>query len=94
MLASMAPEPNFEPDLHQHRPAGHSSPLGKVFRRVGTGLLMFIALLGNGLKAMFNMILPGLNSQTPRQAGMQARRSQPSPTTWVMLRNIAIAIPL
>jgi hypothetical protein len=40
------------------------------------------------------MVLPGVNTQAPRQAGLQARHAPPSSATWTILRNIAIAIPL
>jgi hypothetical protein len=59
------------------------------------GLLMLVVLLGSGLKTILNRILPGTGGQqTPRQAGTQAHRQAPSASSWVLLRNVAIAIPI
>jgi hypothetical protein len=55
---------------------------------------MFIVLLSSGLKTILGLVLPHPDSHTPRQAGAQARRRQPPSTSWTVLRNIAIAIPL
>ncbi len=94
VLASMAPEPVFDQELHRRRSTAPSFSLGKLVRWLGIGVFTVIALLGNGFKAIFNLVLPGAGSHVPRQAGMQARRSQPTSNSWVILRNIAIAIPI
>jgi hypothetical protein len=92
VLASMAQESSFSPEWRQSKP---SLPINRILRWVGASLLILIALLGSGLKTIVTLVLPRGSSQPPRrQAGRQAYRHQPSPVSWALLRNIALAIPL
>lgn len=93
-LASMMPKSNFQQDFRPGEPVSQAPPAGKWLRWLAAGPLLLIALLGNSLKAIFNLVLPGVNTHPPRQAGRQANRTQTSPISWSLLRNIAIAIPL
>ncbi len=89
----MRSEATFRPEttVRQETP----STFQKIVPGIGIGLFTLIALLGTGLKNIFNMLLPGVNDeQNPRQAGMQAQHQPPSNASLKLLRNIAIAIPI
>jgi hypothetical protein len=95
VLDSLAPESTFRSALSEDRPNSAGLTIKKIFRGLGMGLLMLVVLLGSGLKTILNLILPGTGGhQTPRQAGTQAHRQSPSASSWVLLRNVAIAIPI
>ncbi len=94
MMTSMAPEAVFRSPPRDNRAARDLPSIGRVLRWVGVGLLMLVALLGSGLKTILGLILPGGSSHAPRLAGTYAQRQPPSASTWKMLRNIALAIPL
>ena len=95
VMTSMAPETAFGSSAYSNnRAAKNLPPIGKVFRWAGVGFLMLVALLGNGLKTILGLILPGGSSHSPRLAGTHVQRQPPSASTWKMLRNIALAIPL
>ncbi len=74
------------------KPAG---PAGfqKIMQGIGVGLFTLIALIGTGLKNILAMLLPGMNDELPKQAGIQAQQQQPVASI-KLLRNIAIAIPI
>lgn len=65
---------------------------GRSGRGLKAVLFLFIALLGKSFKALFS-IIPGTGATEVRQAGRQAQEPA-SNGSWVLLRNIAIAIPL
>lgn len=93
-MASVAPESMFgQAHRKESSNSGTSLSVGKIFRWLGLGLLTLVALLGSGLKTVLGLILPSGSSHR-RQAGMQAQQQPPSRSTWVLLRNIAIAIPI
>jgi hypothetical protein len=91
-MASMAPGSTFGRVDHQQA-SRRSSSLGRLFGWFGIAFLTFVAFLGGALKSVFSFILPGTDNDVPRQAGMQAQQ-QASGSTWKILRNVAIAIPL
>lgn len=95
VLDSLAPEPPFRSTLSEDKSNSAGSMIKMMFRGLGMGLLMLVVLLGSGLKTILNLILPGTGGhQTPRQAGTQAHRQSPSASSWILLRNVAIAIPI
>lgn len=65
---------------------------GRISRGLKAIVFLFIALLGKSLKAVFS-IIPGTGTPEVRQAGRQAQQPA-SNGAWVLLRNIAIAIPI
>jgi len=93
-MTSMAPETTFGSRSHHNKAADNLPSVGKIFRWVGVGLLMVIALLGSGLKTILGLVLPSGSSHGPRLAGTHVQRQPPTASTWKMLRNIALAIPL
>jgi hypothetical protein len=90
MMASMAPESAF--GARRHNQSTLPSPAG-IFRWLGMGLIMLVALLGSGLRNILGLVLPA-DSHAPRQAGTQAMRQPQTASTLKLLRNIAIAIPI
>ncbi|MDX1521350.1 MAG: hypothetical protein R3264_06965, partial [Anaerolineae bacterium] len=94
MMGSVAHDPGFRagysPDASLRQ---NVFSFGRVFRWVTAGLLLFVALLGSGLKNILRLVLPAGDEQTPRQAGAQAF-NQSSAGTWTLLRNIVIVIPV
>ena len=93
VLASTAPEPAFDSHLYRSRPGGGLMAMARMFRSLGAGILVLIALVGNGLKSILSL---GSNKSEhqPRQAGMQAQRKPGPSVPWSLLLTIAIAIPL
>lgn len=77
----------------EKEPMKERSVLQTIVGGLGSGLLLLVLLLSNGIKALFGLILPTANQQKPRQAGMQAE-PEDSTIPWRLLRNIAIAIPI
>jgi hypothetical protein len=94
-MDSVAHDPGFHPAGEQQYQAMASSfSLGGLLRWVSAGMLLLVALLGNGLKNILSMVLPEGHGQKPRQAGLQAAKHQTSPVSWILLRNIVIFIPV
>ncbi len=95
VMDSMAPESIYQPEAHEDTGIEETSVVKKIIRGLGMGLFMLMALLANGLRNIFRMLLPGTgDQQSARQAGTQAQRNAPSAASWKLLRNIAIAIPI
>ena len=96
VLASTVPEATFNTQLHRGQVRHTDTPSGtaQALRKIGTGVLMLIVFVSNGLKTLFGRVTPKPGQYTTRQAGMQAHRHQNFFISWKMLRNIAIAIPL
>ncbi len=95
VMTSVAHGSNFEPSLERNRSAASGPSFGRTFRGLIFGLLLPIALLGSGVRAILNLASLGEDHHAPRMAGSQAyRHHQPPAVSWTLLRNIAIAIPL
>jgi serine/threonine protein phosphatase PrpC len=95
VMASVAHGSNFEPPLERKRSAASRPSFDRIFRGLIFGLLLPIALLGSGVRAILNLASLGEDRHAPRVAGSQAHRQhQPPAVSWTLLRNIAIAIPL
>lgn len=94
VMASVAHSSNIKPKLERHPPAESAQAPGQIWRGLMFGLLLPIALLGSGVRAILNLASPGEDHQT-RVAGSQAYRPhQPPAVSWTLLRNIALIIPL
>lgn len=94
VMASVAHSSNFKPKLERHQPAEPAQAPDQIWRGLMFGLLLPIALLGSGVRAILDLASPGEDHQT-RVAGSQAYRPHQSPAvSWTLLRNIALLIPL
>ncbi len=94
-LDSMAYDPDIYSDF-SYAPQSFFSFVS--FRQLAqwfsTGVLLFVALLGNGLKTMLSLVLPD-QANAPRKAGTQAYRYQDaSGASFKVLRNLVIVIPV
>lgn len=94
VMDSVAPDSGFHPEFERGQVNRNSFSVGKVLRWVSAGVLLLVALLGNGLKNILRMVLPQAYDSAPRQAGAQIYRGQSSSVSWKMLRNIVIVIPV
>jgi hypothetical protein len=94
VLASTVPEATFNTHMRGSRHTDTPSGVAQALRKIGTGILMAIVFVGNGIRALFGRVTPKTGQYTSRQAGMQAHRHQTPFISWKLLRNIAIAIPL
>jgi hypothetical protein len=105
VMASVAAGTPFQARLQPGRAAGEGASfnplqvfgwLGTLFGVLGTGLLIIIAFLGNGIKLILSPLLTKNNDDDNyyRQAGMQANRDRSSGIPWKLLLGLAIAIPL
>ena len=95
-MNSMAHDTGFHPDgtPHHSSATATSISLGRMLRWATAGVLLFVALLGSGLKNILSMVLPESQGQAMRQAGMQAYKQGTAPVSWTLLRNIVIVIPV
>jgi hypothetical protein len=92
-MASMAPESAFG-RLSQRQTHGRGFSVGRLIGWLGFAFLTLVAVLGSALRSAISVVLPAAGHHPPRQAGMQAERGGTSTSTWKILRNIAIGIPL
>ncbi len=95
VMDSMAAESPFRSEKGKAQSAVAVLAGKKIFRVLAMGVFMLVALLGGGLKNILTLLLPGAGSQqSPRLAGTQAQRQSYSASSWTLLRNVAIAIPI
>ncbi len=93
-MASVAHDPGFHPESRHATEENSAFSAGRILRWVGAGLLLLLALLGNGLKTILGLVLPGANSDAPRRAGAQVNQQQSTVLSWKLLLNLVIAIPV
>jgi hypothetical protein len=94
VMDSVAHDSGFHPEFERDHATKSSFSVGKILRWVSAGVLLLVALLGNGLKNILRMVLPQAYDSAPRQAGAQIYRGHSSAVSWKMLRNIVIVIPV
>lgn len=95
VMHSVAHDPDFQARSQRGRPPTGSFSAGTLVRWIGAGLLLLLAMLGNGLKTIFGLVLPNSGNHAPRQAGTHAYyQHQTSPVPGKLMRNIVIAIPV
>ena len=92
VMDSVAQDPGFHPEFKTQ--SDDSFSLGRIFRWISAGLLLLVALLGNGLKNILRTVLPDTQHQTPPQAGVYAYKQGEGSGSWTLLRNIVIVIPV